>query len=122
MEIECVIRPDVPTINGRIYPEAVLLAAIEDYRKTSIETKRAVVATPRDFGVFGAGGWVGVVKDMRIEDGKILLNFNFVCHDEMRIAIEKGNYKFDIHSHAYVDADLVISDMKIQSIVLLQED
>jgi hypothetical protein len=92
---------DTPNANNRIYPKEVVEKAIAKYRKEFIEEKRAlVVSRLPESSTIDLRDVIGTVNEMTIEDGKVMVDVQFLPELKGAIAAEIGiaNGKFALRT------------------------
>ena len=86
-----VLTLDTPNANNRIYPTEVIEKALEKYRKEFINENRAMVVKQLpENSTLDLRDVIGVVKDATIENGKIMLDVEFLPQLKGAIAAEIG--------------------------------
>lgn len=96
-----VLALDVPNANHRIYPKEVVEKALDKYRKEFINERRAlVVKRLPETSAIDLRDVIGTVKEATIEDGKIMMDVEFLPQCEGAIAADIGitNGKFALRT------------------------
>lgn len=93
-----ILTLDLPNKNNRIYPKEVMEKAMEKYRQDFIKEGRALVTKRQpECSTVSIKDAIGVVKDMKVEEGKVVVDIEFLPGMADALAAEVGMSKGVLH-------------------------
>lgn len=93
-----ILTLDVPNKNNRIYPKEVVGKAMEKYRQNFIKEGRALVTKRQpESSTVSIKDAIGVVKEMTVENGKVVVDIQFLPGIADALAAEAGMTKGVLH-------------------------